>query len=63
MTRKQWLNELVTVDEWGRPPGLADVPLTLMKRSKVFELRDYDEKTIEGMWNIYLKHRKQPIEE
>ncbi len=32
MTKKEWLNESIMVDEWGRPPSLADVPLTIMTR-------------------------------
>ena len=32
MTKKEWLNERIMVDEWGRPPSLADVPLTIMTR-------------------------------
>ncbi|MBC8442845.1 MAG: hypothetical protein H8D80_01510 [Proteobacteria bacterium] len=62
MTKKEWLEELVTVDEWGRDPSLADVPLTLMPRKKVFELRQYDKKTIEGMWKIYLTYLKETVD-
>tara|TARA_Y100000310_G_C20656670_1_gene802317 strand:- start:329 stop:532 length:204 start_codon:yes stop_codon:yes gene_type:complete len=61
MTKKEWLKELVTVDEWGRPPSLADVPLTLMPRAKVFKLRKYDVKTIEGMWKIYLNYTQETV--
>ena len=32
MTKKEWLSEKVMVDEWGRPPSLADVPMTIMTR-------------------------------
>ena len=32
-----WLREQVMVDEWGRPPGLADVPLTIMTRKDAFK--------------------------
>ena len=32
MTKKQWLKQKVMCDEWGRPPSLADVPLTIMTR-------------------------------
>ena len=62
MTKKEWLEELVTVDEWGRSPGLADVPLTLMSRKRVFKLREYNKKTIEGMWKIYLTYKKETID-
>ena len=32
LTKKKWLEQKVMCDEWGRPPSLADVPLTLMTR-------------------------------
>ena len=62
MTKKEWLEELVTVDEWGRSPSFADVPLTLMSRKRVFKLRKYNKKTIEGMWKIYLTYKKETID-
>ena len=37
MTKKQWLEQSVMCDEWGRPPSLADVPLTYMSRKKRLE--------------------------
>ena len=37
MKKKQWLNQRVMVDEWGRPPSLADVPLTFMTRAETFK--------------------------
>ena len=33
---ESWLREKVMVDEWGRPPSLADVPLTIMTRKEAF---------------------------
>ena len=62
MTREEWLEELVTVDEEGGSPhhqhllGVANLPLTLMPRSKVFALRDYNDDVIAGMWKIYLRY-------
>jgi hypothetical protein len=46
MTKKQYLEQTVMCDEWGRPPSLADVPLTYMKRSDAFAKRDYSEDDI-----------------
>tara|TARA_Y100000034_G_scaffold96491_1_gene117508 strand:+ start:1423 stop:1626 length:204 start_codon:yes stop_codon:yes gene_type:complete len=63
MTREEWLKELVTVDEWGRPPSLADVPLTLMPRAQVFALRDYSHHVIDGMWKIYLTYTQETSNE
>ena len=34
MTKKEWLDEKIMCDEWGRPPSLADVPLTIMTRKQ-----------------------------
>ena len=34
MSKKEWLNQTIMCDEWGRPPSLADVPLTYMPRKK-----------------------------
>ena len=39
MTKKEWLQKKVLVDEWGRPPSLADVPMTMMTRERAFEKR------------------------
>ena len=34
MKKSEWLSEQVVCDEWGRPPSLADVPLTIMTREQ-----------------------------
>ena len=39
-----WLREKVMVDEWGRPPGLADVPMTIMRRSEAFKKQNIKSK-------------------
>ena len=52
MKKKQWLNQRVMVDEWGRPPSLADVPLTLMSRQQMFKKRNMEEKEIDRIWNV-----------
>jgi hypothetical protein len=56
MTRKEWLKELVTVDEEGGPPTETKLPIVLMPRTKVFVLRNYSDDVIDGMWKIYLKY-------
>ncbi|MBC8388158.1 MAG: hypothetical protein H8E13_08955 [Actinobacteria bacterium] len=50
MSKQEWLDELLVVDEYGRELNLSDLPMTLMKRSKIFKLRNYDEKTINNLW-------------
>ena len=50
MTKEQWLNQTIMCDEWGRPPSLADVPMTYMSREKAFELRKYSNKEINKLY-------------
>ena len=52
MKKEQWLNQKVMVDEWGRPPSLAAVPLTLMSRQQMFKKRNMEEKEIDRIWNV-----------
>ena len=52
MKKKQWLNQRVMVDEWGRPPSLADVPLTFMTRAETFKKRNMDKEEIDRIWNV-----------
>ena len=51
MKKIEWLNQKITVDEWGRPPSLADVPLTIMTRKKALKKQDKD---IEEEWFMYI---------
>ena len=50
LTREEWLNEKITVDAYGREPGLADVPLTIMTRAEAFEKRGHTQDMIDGLW-------------
>ena len=50
MTKKQWLSEKIMVDKWGRPPSLADVPLTVMTRKQALLKRGGDEKSINKLY-------------
>ena len=52
MNKKEWLNQNVMVDEWGRPPSLADVPLTFMTRAETFKKRNMDKEEINRIWNV-----------
>jgi hypothetical protein len=38
------------VDEWGRPPSLADVPLTIMTRKDVLIKQGHNIKTIDKLF-------------
>ena len=50
---ESWLREKVMVDEWGRPPGLSDVPLTIMVRQEAFKKQNIVSK--EEMFKLYKK--------
>ena len=50
MTKKQWLEQRVMCDEWGRPPSLADVPLTIMTRKEALLKQGGDKKSINELW-------------
>ncbi len=54
LSKKQWLNQTVMVDEWGRPPSLADVPLTYMSRREAFKKRN-------ASWYIINKCYKEAV--
>ena len=50
MTKKEWLEEMLMCDEWGRPPSLADVPLTMMKRKNALIKQGGDDKSIDKLY-------------
>lgn len=50
MTKKEWLEEKVMCDKWGRPPSLADVPLTVMKRKSALIKQGGDDKSIDKLY-------------
>ena len=50
MSKKEWLEQKVMCDEWGRPPSLADVPLTIMTRKEALLKQGGDEKSINKLW-------------
>ena len=50
LTKKQWLEQQVMWDEWGRPPSLADVPLTVMTREEALLKQGGDEKSIDKLY-------------
>ena len=50
MTKKEWLKQKVMCDEWGRPPSLADVPLTIMTRKEALLKQGGDDKSIDKLY-------------
>ena len=59
MKIEQWLNQIVQFDEWGRPPSLADVPLTYGSRTEMFELRELNNDDIKIKYQEHLKDVKE----
>jgi len=50
MKKSEWLKQKVMVDEWGRPPSLADVPLTIMTRKEALIKQGGNEKSIDKLY-------------
>ena len=50
MKKSVWLEQKVMCDEWGRPPSLADVPLTIMTRKKSLIKQGENEKSINKLY-------------
>ena len=51
MSKKEWLEQKIMCDEWGRPPSLADVPLTIMTRKEALIKQGGDTKSIDKLYN------------
>ena len=50
LTKKKWLEQQIMCDEWGRPPSLADVPLTVMTREEALLKQGGDAKSIDKLY-------------
>ena len=50
MKKSEWLEQKVMCDEWGRPPSLADVPLTIMTRKEALLKQGGDDKSIDKLY-------------
>ena len=48
--KTEWLEQKIMCDEWGRPPSLADVPLTIMTRKNALIKQGGDEKSIDKLY-------------
>ena len=53
LSKKEWLEQKVMCDEWGRPPSLADVPLTIMTRKEALLKQGGDTKSINELWEKF----------
>ena len=59
MSKKEWLEEQIMCDEWGRPPSLADVPLTNMKRKDALIKQGGNEKSIDKLYKEVMSGKKE----
>jgi hypothetical protein len=59
MSKKEWLEEQIMCDEWGRPPSLADVPLTIMKRKDALIKQGGNEKSIDKLYKEVMSGKKE----
>ena len=61
MTKKQWLDEIVFRDTFGRPYNLSDVPMTMMTRRESFKKQGGTKEDINEYWNenkhLYTKEK------
>ena len=53
LSKKEWLEQKVMCDEWGSPPSLADVPLTIMSRKEALLKQGGDTKSINELREEY----------
>ena len=53
MIKKEWLNESVWVDEFGRPYNLSDVPMTYMTREETYKKQGVSKKDINKLWKEF----------
>jgi hypothetical protein len=63
LIKKEWLQEMIFVDEYGRPYNLSDVPMTYMTRSESFKKQRFDRKKINKLYHEDLKDLKMVKEE
>ena len=59
MKKSEWLKQKVMCDEWGRPPSLADVPLTIMTRKEALLKQGGDEKSIDKLYKESINDKKE----
>ena len=59
MSKKEWLEQKIMCDEWGRPPSLADVPLTIMTRKEALIKQGGDTKSIDKLYKETMNVKKE----
>ena len=59
MSKKEWLSEQVVCDEWGIPPSLADVPLTIMTSEQALLKQGGNAKSINKLYKETFNVKKE----
>ena len=59
LSKKKWLEQEVMCDEWGRPPSLADVPLTIMTRKEGLLKQGGNDKSIDKLYKETIDVKKE----
>tara|TARA_R100001015_G_C4617536_1_gene173824 strand:+ start:144 stop:332 length:189 start_codon:yes stop_codon:yes gene_type:complete len=59
LSKKKWLEQQVMCDEWGRPPSLADVPLTIMTRKQALLKQGGDDKSIDKLYKEVMNAQEE----
>ncbi len=59
MKKSEWLKQKVMCDEWGRPPSLADVPMTIMTRKEALIKQGGDTKSINKLYEEVFNDKKE----
>ena len=57
--RPTWLQEKIMVDEWGRPPSLADVPMTMMTREDAYNKRKLTEEQVDDIYEKWILKQEE----
>ena len=50
MSKKEWLEQKVICDTYGRPLNLSDVPMTIMTRKEALLKQGGDDKSIDKLY-------------
>ncbi len=59
MSKKEWLEQKVICDTYGRPLNLSDVPMTIMTRKEALLKQGGDEKSIDKLYKESINDKKE----
>tara|TARA_A100000164_G_scaffold366955_1_gene388373 strand:- start:293 stop:475 length:183 start_codon:yes stop_codon:yes gene_type:complete len=59
MSKKEWLEQKVMCDLYGRPLNLSDVPMTIMTRKEALIKQGGDTKSIDKLYKEAMNVKKE----